>query len=57
MGENQDIRRKLEAQKRALREHEAKERQYTEPHDKEFARKTQQRIKQEIADLERRLNQ
>ena len=55
MGENQDIRRKLEAQKKALREHEAKERQYTEPHDQEFARKTQQRIKQEIADLERRL--
>ena len=56
MGENQEIRKKLEGQRQALREHEAKERQYTEPRDKEFARKTQDRIRQEIADLERRLN-
>ena len=56
MGDNQDIRNKIESQKRALREHEDKERNYTEPQDKEFARKTCDRIKKEIADLERRLN-
>jgi hypothetical protein len=56
MGENQEIRKKLDAQRRALAEHEAKERQYTEPHDKEFARKTCDKIRNEIADLERRLN-
>jgi hypothetical protein len=57
MGENQDIRQKIERQQRALREHEEKERTYTDERDKDFARKTQDRIKKEIADLKRRLNQ
>ena len=56
MGDNKDLRKKIEGQLKALEEHRLKEEKYTDPRDKEFARKTQIRIKKEIADLVKRLS-
>jgi len=56
MGENKDIQKKLDAQRKALEEHQRKEQEYKHQQDKDFARKTQERIQKEIADLEKRKN-
>jgi len=54
MGDNKDIDKKLEGQRKALEEHQKKEQDYQHEQDKEFARKTQDRIQKEIDDLERK---